>query len=71
LKRILENCPELSPEWLLTIASNMLKTKVLEVDRGDGIDYMELYFDAKYTIEVQKKYIYNLEMQLENKRNAG
>jgi len=30
-----------------------------------------LYFDAKYTIDVQKKYIHGLEMEMANKRNAG
>lgn len=71
LIKLLENCPELSPEWLLTGASNMLKTKVVEVERVNEIDYEKIYFDVKHTIEIQKKYIYGLWMQIENKRNAG
>ena len=40
-------------------------------------DYKEKYFDAKYTVEIQKKYIENLENQIkslelkENKSKAG
>jgi len=36
-----------------------------------GLDYKEMYLDAKYTIEVQKKYIESLESQLNTKRKAG
>jgi hypothetical protein len=38
----------------------MLKTKVVEVERVNEIDYEKIYFDVKHTIEIQKKYIYGL-----------
>lgn len=68
---------EVSPEWLLTGKGNMLKEEVVEVnvlrepEESYGLDYKEMYLDAKYTIEVQKKYIESLEQQLNTKRKAG
>ena len=42
-----------------------------EPEESYGPDYKEMYLDAKYTIEVQKKYIESLEQQLNTKRKAG
>ena len=64
-------------EWLITGKGNMLKEEVVEEnvlrepEESYGLDYKEMYLDAKYTIEVQKKYIESLESQLGIKRNAG
>jgi hypothetical protein len=58
---------DINYEWLLTGKVEMLKSDVVEVDKGDIIDYQELYFDAKYKIDVQKKYIYIMEMQIDKK----
>ena len=69
--------PEISPEWLLTGKGNMLKEEVVkenvlrEPEESYGLDYKEMYLDAKYTIEVQNKYIESLEQQLNTKRKAG
>lgn len=74
---IVENFPMYNAEWLLTgrgekIKSNIEKDNLLnEPTENYGLDYKELYIDAKYTIEVQKKYIESLELQLQNKRKAG
>ena len=68
---------EVSPEWLLTGKGNMLKEEVVkenvlrEPEENYGLDYKEMYLDAKYTIEIQKKYIESLEQQLNTKRKAG
>lgn len=66
----MKNHPDLSHEWLLTHKGSMLKSEVVALDKKDGIDYKELSFGAKYTVEFQKKYIYSLKMQIENKRNS-
>lgn len=50
---------------------NKESTIVSEPRENYGPDYKEMYFDAKYTIEVQKKYIESLELQLNSKRKAG
>lgn len=71
LVKILENCPDLLPEWLLTGKGEMLKSELVKSDTEDGIDYKELYFDAKYTIDIQKKYIYSLETKLNGHKNAS
>lgn len=75
--RFLDCFNEVSPEWLLTGKGNMLKEEVVkenvlrEPEESYGLDYKEMYLDAKYTIEVQKKYIESLEQQLNTKRKAG
>lgn len=69
--KILDNCPDIDMEWLLTGKGSMLKKVENSVDLSNGIDYKELYLDAKYTIEVQKKYIQSLELEIGNKRVAG
>lgn len=65
------NCLEINPEWLLTGKGEMLKaSKVEDVKvastENQEPDYKILYEEAKYTIELQKKYIENLESQLKN-----
>ena len=40
-----------------------------ESSKHYGIDYKEMYFDAKYTLEVQKKYILKLEEELKGLNN--
>lgn len=75
--RFLDYYPDVSPQWLLTGKGEMLKTTIVienivnEPEEHYGLDYKEMYLDAKYTIEVQKKYIESLELQLNNKRKAG
>ena len=74
LEDIITNYPEVNVEWLLTGKGNMLKTsKENEVDTSimeDVFNYKDLYEEAKYTIELQKKYIENLEQQLKkNNKN--
>lgn len=75
--RFLDYYRDVSPEWLLTGKGEMLKDReevqnvVNEPGENYGPDYKEMYAAAKYTIEVQKKYIESLESQLGIKRNAG
>jgi transcriptional regulator with XRE-family HTH domain len=51
--------------------------KVNESTAAYGLDYKEMYFEAKYTIDVQKELINNLKQELSlmkelnNKSNAG
>jgi len=74
---IYTKCLIFNSEWLLTGKGEMLKdmeevhNMVNEPGESYGLDYKEMYLDAKYTIEVQKKYIESLELQLNNKRKAG
>lgn len=77
LNAIISTNADISSEWLLTGEGKMLKKEnepqnILN-DPGEsyGPDYKEMYAAAKYTIEVQKKYIESLESQLGIKRNAG
>lgn len=83
LNSILNTFKDISAEWLLTGEGEMLKS-VVEVRNvanepveNYGLDFKEMYFNAKYTIEVQKKYIDKLEDELnlikgsDNKSNAG
>lgn len=62
---------EINFDWILTGQGEMLKKVENSVEASNGIDYKELYFDAKCTIEVQKKYIQSLELEIGNKRVAG
>jgi len=55
LNAIISTNDNINTDWLLAGKGSMLKNEVVEVERGDGVDYKELYFDAKYTIDVQKK----------------
>lgn len=75
LVKILENCLDLSPEWLLTGRGEMLKSQndknSLSISQESEIDYKELYLEAKYTIEVQMKYIYTLEANIDSKKKTG
>lgn len=74
--RFLDYFPDVSPEWLLTGKGDMLKSKVEnqnvvnEPTENYGLDYKEMYLEAKYTIEIQKKYIKSLEHQLSSKIKA-
>jgi transcriptional regulator with XRE-family HTH domain len=64
-------------EWIITGKGEMLKQEPVEEnilkepEASYGLDYKEMYLGAKYTIEVQKKYIESLEQQLNSKRKAG
>lgn len=76
LESFLNSYSEISSEWLLTGKGKMLKKAINENIVNEpienyGLDYKEMYLDAKYTIEVQKKYIESLELQLNTKRKAG
>ncbi len=77
IENILSVIPDVNPEWLLTGKGDMLKKgvenekAVNEPQEKYGVDYKEMYMDAKYTIEIQKKYIESLESQLNTKRKAG
>ncbi|MFD2942219.1 hypothetical protein [Flavobacterium notoginsengisoli] len=73
IEDLITNYPEIDLIWLLTGKGEMLKTaakaedvKVISAERQEP-DYKVLYEEAKYTIELQKKYIENLEVQLKNK----
>lgn len=64
------------PDEFVPKENELLKIYLDNVDVApfevsNGIDYKELYLEAKYTIEVQKKYIQNLELEIGNKRVAG
>lgn len=68
---IYTHCLDLNPEWLLTGKGSMLKSATVNEENGEEVfNYKELYEEAKYTIELQKKYIENLELQL-NKNNSN
>ncbi len=64
---------DVNPEWLLTGKGEMLKVPVKAAEEPitstekRELDYKVLYEEAKYTIELQKKYIENLELELKNK----
>ena len=64
-------------EWLLTGKGNMLKEEVVkenvlrEPEENYGIDYKELYLREKEIVDILKKQIRDLELQLGIKRNAG
>ncbi|HEY1196606.1 MAG TPA: helix-turn-helix domain-containing protein [Flavobacterium sp.] len=63
---------DLNPEWILTGKGNMLKEITDETEIGiweDVFNYKDLYEEAKYTIKLQKKYIKNLELQLNKNDN--
>lgn len=68
--RFLDYYPNISPEWLLTGKGEMLKNReevqnvVNEPGESYGPDYKDLYFDAKYTIEVQKELIESFRNEL-------
>lgn len=68
---IYTKCTQINSEWLLTGKGEMLKSELVKPDLQDRIDYKELYFDAKYTIDVQKKYIQSLEVKLNGHKNAS
>lgn len=77
LNKILDNCLEISPEWLLTGNGEMLKDReevknmVNEPGERYGLDYKELYLREKQTVDLQNKYIASLELQLNTKSKAG
>lgn len=70
---IYTHCLDLNPEWLLTGKGNMLKSATANEENKavceEVFNYKELYEEAKYTIELQKKYIENLELQFNKKDN--
>ncbi|SFC53408.1 hypothetical protein [Flavobacterium phragmitis] len=72
IEKILHAYPELNPEWLLTGKGEMLKVpakgeeELVTSAEKQQLDYKVLYEEAKYTLELQKKYIENLESQLKN-----
>ncbi|WP_205727647.1 hypothetical protein [Flavobacterium crocinum] len=72
IEKILYAYPEINPEWLLTGKGEMLKgpgkaeEEPISSTQKQQFDYKILYEEAKYTIELQKKYIENLESQLKN-----
>lgn len=74
---IYTKCLDINPEWLLTGQGEMLKSTigdhnlVLEPLENYGVDYKELFLREKYTVEIQKKYIEILELQLKIKSKAG
>jgi len=67
---LFKKCDFLNPEWLLTGKGEMLKDMeevqnvVNEPGENYGPDYKELYFNAKYTIEVQKELIESFRNEL-------
>ena len=70
LELILNSYPEIDMEWLLTGKGEMLKSQKVDQnilkEPGESYrtDYKELYFNAKYTIEVQKELIESFRNEL-------
>ena len=76
LELILNSYPEIDMEWLLTGKGEMLKSQKVdqnilkEPGESYGPDYKELYLREKEIVDILKKQIIDLELQLGIKRNA-
>lgn len=72
IEDLIINYPEIDLIWLLTGKGEMLKRPFKAAEEPitstekQQLDYKVLYEEAKYTLELQKKYIENLESQLKN-----
>jgi hypothetical protein len=58
---------DINYEWLLLGKVNMLRLQVDKVDRENEIIKKEQYYYAMQLIDIQKKYISNLENELKTK----
>lgn len=71
LNAVISTNDNICANWLLTGTGEMLKTQSNAVKVENELDYKVLYFDTKYSVEIQKKYISSLETDLGIKKNAG
>ena len=81
LMRVIENCPDINPEWLLTGNGRMLKNEednefsdkeIMSKEKGpEGeVDYKKLWENSQYTISLQKEKIELLEQTIEARKES-
>lgn len=81
LMRVIENCPDINPEWLLTGNGEMLKNEednefsdkeIMSKEKGpEGeLDYKKLWENSQYTISLQKEKIELLEQTIEARKES-
>lgn len=81
LMRVIENCPDINPEWLLTGNGEMLKNEednefsdkeIMSKEKGpEGeVDYKKLWENSQYTISLQKEKIELLEQTIEARKES-
>lgn len=81
LMRVIENCPDINPEWLLTGNGEMLKNEeenefsdkeIMSKEKGpEGeVDYKKLWENSEYTISLQKEKIELLEQTIEARKES-
>jgi hypothetical protein len=68
LNAIISTNDNICTQWLMTGRGDLFKSDLKSSAATDDIDYKQLYLDAKYTIEIQKKYISVIETDYNNKK---